>query len=102
MARLLILFLVVAGAGCAASEERPGKWAEERRASQVRITRVESAVQGCRSVGIVSDDDWDDLRKKAARLGGDTAFVMTQQPVSDKWLPVIRTVFTSEVFRCQE
>src|SRR2546427_3896591 len=94
--------------GCAetmAAEERARrefqKDMEKQAAATVRITRNESAVRGCQSLGIVSDD-WKDLQKKAARMGGNTAFIMMQSPDTRMGIlsPVIVQVVTAEVYRC--
>ncbi|HXH23362.1 MAG TPA: hypothetical protein VNN10_15180 [Dehalococcoidia bacterium] len=69
----------------------------------MRITSDRASVSGCSSVGIVSDDDLDDMRKKAARMGGDAVVLFAATPgARPGWFgPVITQVHTGEVYRCQ-
>src|SRR5262249_48384557 len=64
-------------AGCASVPDE-----ERTRASRVGVVSDSAAVQGCRPVGSVTDDDVQDLQRKAVRLGGDVALVTMQSQTS--------------------
>ena len=107
MTKLIVLFaLVLAGCASTTPEERAKREFEremlERDARSVRITRNQDAVRGCQSLGTVSDDDFKDLQKKAAKMGGNTAFIMMQSPHTKMGVlsPVIVQVVTAEVYHC--
>jgi hypothetical protein len=85
-------------AGCATSSE------ERAAASRVRVVKDADAVRGCQSIGSVTDDDMEDLQKKAARMGGDVALVTLQSQRGGGSGPAFRygysTYTTAEVYRC--
>jgi len=71
--RLLCAVVVVLIMGCASMSDE-----ERARAARVRIVNNADAVRGCQPIGSVTDDDIQDLQRKAARLGGDVALVTLQ------------------------
>jgi len=60
-------------------------------------------VRGCEVLGSVTDDDIQDLQKKAARLGGDVALVTMQSERAGGVGGAFRysTYTTAEVYRCE-
>ena len=98
--RFLSLLFCVAFAGCASTSE------ERARAARVRIVNNGDAVRGCQPIGSVTDDDIQDLQKKAARLGGDVALVTMQTQGSKGGFNAYGGAFrsstytTAEVYRC--
>jgi hypothetical protein len=77
--------------GCSASK-----------ASHVRISMT--PVDGCEYMGTVTDDNIDDLQRKAAKLGGDTAVVIMQREGARSGPGFQRfsygTYTTAEIYRC--
>jgi hypothetical protein len=88
------VLIALALVGCAITEE------ERARIARVRVIKTPDAVRGCESLGSVTDDEIRDLQKKAARLGGDTALVILQQPQGRPYGGGFRTYTTAEVYRC--
>jgi hypothetical protein len=74
-------------AGCASSE--PG----------VLLVDSEDRVQGCRPLGTVSDNEMEDLQKKAAKLGGNVA-LMTPQRKSKGGMFGMQEYMTADVYSC--
>jgi len=68
----------------------------------VSVLVVEDAerVRGCRPLGTVSDDQLEDLQKKAARLGGNVA-LMTPQRKSKGGYFGLQDYMTADVYRCE-
>src|SRR5215467_4314420 len=68
----------------------------------VSVLVVEDAerVRGCRPLGTVSDDQLEDLQKKAARLGGNVA-LMTPQRKSKGGYFGLQDYMTADVYSCQ-
>jgi hypothetical protein len=94
--------LAVAFAGCASMSDE-----ERARIARVRIVNNADSVRGCQPIGSVTDDDMQDLQKKAARLGGDIALVTMQSQGSRGAFNAYgggyrsRTYTTAEVYRCE-
>ena len=65
--------LVLAG-GCSSSGA-----ISEADAARVRVVNDANLVSGCRVLGTVADNDFQDLQKKAARLGGNVALMTPQR-----------------------
>jgi len=76
-------------AGCASTPERPA----------VLVVDNESRVQGCRVLGTVSDNELDDLQKKAARLGGNVALLTPQRKAKGGYFG-LQDYMTADVYRC--
>jgi hypothetical protein len=80
---------------------------ERARIARVRIVNNADSVRGCQPIGSVTDDDMQDLQKKAARLGGDIALVTMQSQGSRGAFNAYgggyrsRTYTTAEVYRCE-
>jgi hypothetical protein len=80
---------------------------ERARAVRVRIVNNADAVRGCQPIGSVTDDDIQDLQKKAARLGGDVALVTMQSQGARGGFGAygggfrMATYTTAEVYRCE-
>jgi starvation-inducible outer membrane lipoprotein len=96
-AAVALMALVLAGCASTSPEERA-------RAASVRIVKDADAVRGCHPIGSVTDDDMEDLQKKAARMGGDVALVTLQSQRGGGSGPALRygssTYTTAEVYRC--
>ena len=92
--------LAVAFTGCASTSEE-----ERARIARVRIVNNAEAVRGCHQIGSVTDEDMQDLQKKAARLGGDVALVTVQSQSRGTFGTYgggygVRTYTTAEVYQC--
>ncbi len=89
-------------AGCAPTSNE-----ERAQAARVRIVNNADAVRGCQAIGSVTDDDMQDLQKKAARLGGNVALVTLQSQGARGAFGTygggfrVRTYTTAEVYRCE-
>jgi outer membrane lipoprotein SlyB len=92
-----VAVMALALAGCASQEERV-------RAASVRVVKDADVVRGCQPIGSVTDDDIQDLQKKAARLGGDVPLVTLQSQRGGGSGPAYSfgssTYTTAEVYRC--
>ena len=88
--RWIVLACLLALAACA-SPQPP-----------VSVLVVEDAdrVRGCRPLGTVSDDQLEDLQKKAARLGGNVA-LMTPQRKSKGGYFGLQDYMTADVYQCE-
>ena len=92
-ASLLVAFcLLVAAflAGCTST-----KTDVKARAASVRFAQDRDEVRGCDLLGVARDDDMDDLRKKVAKLGGNTALFVDRE-----WAWPTRTVTVAQVYKC--
>jgi len=85
----LITALVLAG--CASTKTDDVK----TRAASVRFAQDKEEIKACQLLGIARDDDMDDLRKKAARLGGNTALI-----VDHVWAWPMHTHAVAQVYKC--
>ena len=67
----------------------------------VGVLIVEDAerVRGCNPLGTVSDDQLDDLQKKAARLGGNVALMTPQRKAKGGYFG-LQDYTTADVYRC--
>lgn len=72
LAALVLAALALVGCASRMTDE------ERARIGRVRVVNSADAVRGCEPIGSVTDDDIQDLQKKAARLGGDVALVTMQ------------------------
>ena len=75
-------------AGCASSEQG------------VLLVDNEERVRGCSPLGTVSDNDMEDLQKKAAKLGGNVA-LMTPQRKAKGGMFGMQEYMTADVYSCQ-
>jgi hypothetical protein len=90
-ARLSVPVWVIALAvvGCASSEQPV----------RVRIVNDESLVRGCRVIGTVTDNELEDLQKKAARVGGNVALMTPQRPAKGGYFG-LQDYMTADVYHC--
>jgi hypothetical protein len=65
----------------------------------VLLVEDDKRVQGCRPIGTVSDNELDDLQKKAAKLGGNVA-LMTPQRTTKGGFFGMQTYTTADVYHC--
>ena len=84
---ILIGLLALVLAGCASEKG-------------VLLVDDESRVRGCRPVGTVSDNEMEDLQKKAAKLGGNTA-LMTPQRKAKGGMFGMQDYMTADVYFCE-
>ena len=75
-------------AGCASSEQG------------VLLVDNDERVRGCRPLGTVSDNEMEDLQKKAAKLGGNVA-LMTPQRKAKGGMFGMQEYMTADVYSCQ-
>jgi hypothetical protein len=66
----------------------------------VLVVEDADRVRGCSPLGTVSDDQLEDLQKKAARLGGNVA-LMTPQRKSKGGYFGLQDYMTADVYRCE-
>jgi hypothetical protein len=83
-----LMALVVAG--CASAEK----------AVRVRVVNDAALVRGCQVLGTVSDNELEDLQKKAARLGGNVA-LMTPERKSKGGYFGLQDYMTADVYQCE-
>jgi hypothetical protein len=65
----------------------------------VLLVEDEKRVQGCRPLGTVSDNELDDLQKKAAELGGNVALMTPQRKTKGGYFG-LQEYMTADVYRC--
>ena len=66
----------------------------------VMLVDSEDRVRGCRPLGTVSDNEMEDLQKKAARLGGNVA-LMTPQRKAKGGMFGMQDYMTADVYSCE-
>jgi len=86
--RWILVACLVTLAGCAS-----GKPA-------VLLVEDEKRVQGCRPLGTVSDNEMDDLQKKAAELGGNVALMTPQRKAKGGYFGM-QDYMTADVYKCE-
>jgi len=86
--------LVLAG-GCSSSGA-----ISDADAARVRVVNDASLVSGCRVLGTVADNDFQDLQKKAARLGGNVALMTPQRTAKGGYFG-LQDYMTADVYRCE-
>jgi hypothetical protein len=69
-------------------------------AARVRVVNDASLVSGCRVLGTVADNDFQDLQKKAARLGGNVALMTPQRTAKGGYFG-LQDYMTADVYRCE-
>ena len=93
VASACLIGLVLVGCAKTMSDE------EKANAARVRITNNPELTRGCTFVGMASDDDMQDLQRKAFRLGGNIALVTFQSQRASPYS--LQTYTTAEVYRCE-
>ena len=89
-------------AACASMSEE-----ERARSARVKIVTSADVVRECQPLGSVTEDDMQDLQRRAARLGGDVALVTSQlQGAKGRFSAYgggsrYVTYTTAEVYRCE-
>jgi len=87
--------LLLAG-GCASSS---GSIAKAEPAT-VRVVNDAKLVGGCQVLGTVADNEFEDLQKKAARLGGNVALLTPQRGAKGGYFG-LQDYATADVYRCK-
>jgi hypothetical protein len=92
----LTVFTACIVVGCASTPEQP--------VSPARITSDRAAATGCTTVGVVSDDSFKDMAKKAARMGGDLVviFATTRGVRPRAFFPESYQIHSGEIYRCSK
>ena len=86
--------IVLVLAGCASSpKETRGD------ASRVRVVKDTGLVKGCQVLGTVADNDFEDLQRKAARVGGNVALLTPERPAKGGYFG-LQDYMTADVYRC--
>jgi hypothetical protein len=80
---------VVSLAGCASSPKPVA----------VLVVNDEAQVNGCRVLGTVSDNELEDLQKKAARLGGNRVLLTPQRKAKGGYFGV-QDYMTGDAYSC--
>jgi len=65
----------------------------------VLLVDDEKRVQGCQPVGTVSDNEMEDLQRKAAELGGNVALMTPQRTVKGGYFGM-QEYKTADVYKC--
>ena len=76
-------------AGCASAPEP----------ARVRIVNDPSLVRDCKVIGTVSDNDMEDLQKKAAKIGGNAALMTPERKAKGGYFGV-QDYMTADVYQC--
>ena len=84
--------VTLAVAGCASTPPTPP--------AGVLVVEDENRVRGCRVLGTVADNDFTDLQKKAARLGGNVALMTPQRKTKGGYFG-LEDYMTADVYRCE-
>lgn len=67
--------------------------------ASVQIVNDPNQVQGCRVLGTVSDNEMEDLQKKAAKLGGNAALMTPDRKAKGGYFGV-QDYMTADVYHC--
>ena len=81
--------LAVVLAGCASAPEP----------IRVRVVQDKNLVSGCKVLGTVADNDMEDLQKKAAKVGGNTALLTPERPATGGYFG-LQKYMTADVYQC--
>jgi hypothetical protein len=76
-------------AGCASSPEPV----------RVRVVTDANLVRTCKVIGTVADNEMEDLQKKAARLGGNTALLTPERETKGGYFG-LQKYMTADVYQC--
>jgi len=79
--------------GCASAPK-------EKEVASIRVVTDASLVRDCRVLGTVADNDFEDLQKKAARLGGNIALLTPERPAKGGYFG-LQDYATADVYRCE-
>ena len=89
--RILAMGMSLLFAGCASSSPD---------AATVRVVNDAKLVSTCQVLGTVADNEFEDLQKKAARLGGDVALMTPERKAKGGYFGV-QDYMTADVYRCR-
>jgi hypothetical protein len=89
------LATLVLAAGCSSSGA-----ISDADAARVRVVNDANLVSGCRVLGTVADNDFQDLQKKAARPGGNVALMTPQRTAKGGYFG-LQDYMTADVYRCE-
>jgi len=65
----------------------------------VRVVNDASQVQGCQVLGTVADNDFEDLQRKAAKVGGNVALMTPERKAKGGYFGM-QDYMTADVYRC--
>ena len=82
-----VLALVLAG--CASAPEP----------IRVRVVQDKNLVSGCKVLGTVSDNEMEDLQRKAAKVGGNTALLTPEREAKGGYFG-LQKYMTADVYQC--
>lgn len=68
-------------------------------AARVRVVNDAAQVSGCKVLGTVADNEFEDLQKKAARLGGNVALLTPQRRSKGGYFG-LQDYMTADVYQC--
>ena len=67
---------------------------------RVRVVSDASLVRSCRILGTVSDNEMEDLQKKAARVGGNVALLTPERKSKGGYFG-LQDYMTADVYQCE-
>ena len=85
--------LALVFAGCASSS------VSDVEAAKVRVVNDANLVSACQVLGTVSDNEFEDLQRKAARVGGNVALLTPQRKAKGGYFG-LQDYMTADVYRC--
>ena len=88
-----LVLVLAGGASSSGANSKP-------EAARVRVVSDANLVGGCHVLGTVADNEFEDLQKKAARLGGNVA-LLTPQRVAKGGYFGLQDYMTADVYRCE-
>lgn len=94
--RLVAACLLAAAAGGCASGS---KEVSSTDAARVRVVNDASQVRGCEVLGTVADNDFEDLQRKAAKVGGNVALMTPDRKAKGGYFG-LQDYMTADVYRC--
>jgi hypothetical protein len=65
----------------------------------VRVVQDENLVSGCKVLGTVSDNEMEDLQKKAAKVGANTALLTPERETKGGYFG-LQKYMTADVYQC--
>lgn len=89
--RIVAMAMALLFAGCASSSPD---------AAKVRVVNDAKLVSTCQVLGTVADNEFEDLQKKAARLGGDVALMTPERKAKGGYFG-LQDYMTADVYRCR-
>ena len=86
--------IMLLAAGCASADK------DRYESARVRVVTKADDVRGCALVGTVSDNELEDLQRKAARAGGNTALLTPERRTKGGYFG-LQDYQTADVYRCE-